>query len=272
MILPFPGGVVRSGSKVGSKYKALVASTNDAYCPTLRGTHALGAARRRRRGAGDRHRRARRAEASRAPCAQASSRHAAGGRGGRHRHHRRQLRRQARPASLPSRGRCSRETRISWRRVVRPTERRAKRGRGHDRAAFTLRQSPPSAVDVSALRPSALAGQVARGDLRDRAAGMERGLGGSVICSRCAAMTRAAIVIDGADGRLIRAGAGLDGGELTVSATPAITPARGCAAASITCGAMPATTWAPRCGGARSGDGQRGRFCGLGPRRRIEAA
>jgi formylmethanofuran--tetrahydromethanopterin N-formyltransferase len=36
-IMPFPGGIVRSGSKVGSKYKALIASTNDAYCPTLRG-------------------------------------------------------------------------------------------------------------------------------------------------------------------------------------------------------------------------------------------
>lgn len=34
---PFGGGVVRSGSKVGSRYKALVASTADAYCPTLRG-------------------------------------------------------------------------------------------------------------------------------------------------------------------------------------------------------------------------------------------
>jgi formylmethanofuran--tetrahydromethanopterin N-formyltransferase len=40
VILPFPGGVVRSGSKVGSKYKALKASTNDAYCPTLRGSVA----------------------------------------------------------------------------------------------------------------------------------------------------------------------------------------------------------------------------------------
>jgi formylmethanofuran--tetrahydromethanopterin N-formyltransferase len=40
VILPFPGGVVRSGSKVGSKYKALKASTNDAYCPTLRGAVA----------------------------------------------------------------------------------------------------------------------------------------------------------------------------------------------------------------------------------------
>jgi formylmethanofuran--tetrahydromethanopterin N-formyltransferase len=37
VILPFPGGIVRSGSKVGSKYKKLKASTNDAYCPTLRG-------------------------------------------------------------------------------------------------------------------------------------------------------------------------------------------------------------------------------------------
>ena len=40
VILPFPGGVVRSGSKVGSKYKALRASTNEAYCPTLRGAVA----------------------------------------------------------------------------------------------------------------------------------------------------------------------------------------------------------------------------------------
>ena len=37
VIAPFPGGVVRSGSKVGSRYKALKASTADAYCPTLRG-------------------------------------------------------------------------------------------------------------------------------------------------------------------------------------------------------------------------------------------
>ncbi|TWG99478.1 formylmethanofuran-tetrahydromethanopterin formyltransferase /formyltransferase/hydrolase complex subunit D [Mesorhizobium sp. J18] len=36
IILPFPGGVVRSGSKIGSKYKGMIASTNDAYAPTLR--------------------------------------------------------------------------------------------------------------------------------------------------------------------------------------------------------------------------------------------
>ncbi|MDB4895086.1 MAG: Formylmethanofuran--tetrahydromethanopterin formyltransferase [Firmicutes bacterium] len=37
VIMPFPGGIVRSGSKVGSHYKGLMASTNEAYCPTLRG-------------------------------------------------------------------------------------------------------------------------------------------------------------------------------------------------------------------------------------------
>jgi len=36
VILPFPGGIVRSGSKVGASYKGMIASTNDAYCPTLR--------------------------------------------------------------------------------------------------------------------------------------------------------------------------------------------------------------------------------------------
>jgi formylmethanofuran--tetrahydromethanopterin N-formyltransferase len=37
VIAPFPGGIARSGSKVGSRYKKLSASTADAYCPTLRG-------------------------------------------------------------------------------------------------------------------------------------------------------------------------------------------------------------------------------------------
>jgi formylmethanofuran--tetrahydromethanopterin N-formyltransferase len=37
VIMPFPGGLVRSGSKVGSRYKFLPASTNDPFCPTLKG-------------------------------------------------------------------------------------------------------------------------------------------------------------------------------------------------------------------------------------------
>jgi formylmethanofuran--tetrahydromethanopterin N-formyltransferase len=39
-IAPFPGGIARSGSKIGSKYKGLIASTNHFYCPTLRGAVA----------------------------------------------------------------------------------------------------------------------------------------------------------------------------------------------------------------------------------------
>lgn len=35
VIMPFPGGVVRSGSKVGARYAGMSASTNDAFCPGL---------------------------------------------------------------------------------------------------------------------------------------------------------------------------------------------------------------------------------------------
>jgi len=42
VVLPFPGGVVRAGSKVGAKSsKKMIASTNDAYCPTLRGRNGV---------------------------------------------------------------------------------------------------------------------------------------------------------------------------------------------------------------------------------------
>src|SRR5260370_925253 len=37
VVMPFPGGIARSGSKLGSKYKGGSASTNDPYCPTLKG-------------------------------------------------------------------------------------------------------------------------------------------------------------------------------------------------------------------------------------------
>lgn len=37
VICPFPGGVVRSGSKVGARYKGMPASTNHLFCPTLKG-------------------------------------------------------------------------------------------------------------------------------------------------------------------------------------------------------------------------------------------
>jgi len=37
VMCPFPGGVARSGSKVGSRYSSMVASTNHPFCPTLKG-------------------------------------------------------------------------------------------------------------------------------------------------------------------------------------------------------------------------------------------
>ncbi|SMG59789.1 formylmethanofuran--tetrahydromethanopterin N-formyltransferase [Paraburkholderia susongensis] len=40
VIMPFPGGIVRSGSKVGSRYAGASASTNDAFCPSLIGLSA----------------------------------------------------------------------------------------------------------------------------------------------------------------------------------------------------------------------------------------
>ncbi len=42
VFLPFPQGVVGSGSKVGSRYKSMIASTNDPYCPTLRSISGQG--------------------------------------------------------------------------------------------------------------------------------------------------------------------------------------------------------------------------------------
>jgi formylmethanofuran--tetrahydromethanopterin N-formyltransferase len=38
IITPFPGGLCRSGSKVGSKYAFLKASTNTPFCPTIKHT------------------------------------------------------------------------------------------------------------------------------------------------------------------------------------------------------------------------------------------
>ncbi len=43
VILPFPGGIVRSGSKVGARYQGMIASTNHRYCPTLKGRVSDGA-------------------------------------------------------------------------------------------------------------------------------------------------------------------------------------------------------------------------------------
>jgi formylmethanofuran--tetrahydromethanopterin N-formyltransferase len=36
IIAPFPGGIASSGSKAGSSYKFTIASTYEAFCPTLK--------------------------------------------------------------------------------------------------------------------------------------------------------------------------------------------------------------------------------------------
>lgn len=41
VITPFPGGVAASGSKAGSRYKFLFASTNDPFCPSLKQTRGV---------------------------------------------------------------------------------------------------------------------------------------------------------------------------------------------------------------------------------------
>ncbi len=56
VVMPFPGGIARSGSKIGSKYKQLIASTNHAFCPTLRGLAPSELQANRGRRAGDRDR------------------------------------------------------------------------------------------------------------------------------------------------------------------------------------------------------------------------
>jgi formylmethanofuran--tetrahydromethanopterin N-formyltransferase len=50
VVMPFPGGIAASGSKAGSRYKFTIASTYEAYCPTLR--ERLGAASRVPEGVG----------------------------------------------------------------------------------------------------------------------------------------------------------------------------------------------------------------------------
>lgn len=45
VIMPFPGGIAASGSKAGSRYKFSIASTYEAFCPTLRERLPPGASR-----------------------------------------------------------------------------------------------------------------------------------------------------------------------------------------------------------------------------------
>ena len=141
VIMPFPGGIARSGSKVGSKYKGASASTNDRLLPDSEGRRRQRSLSRDRLGPRDRYRRPdqRRCRRCDAGGARGDRRNGPGAR--RPARRRRQLRRQARPAPLSSQGSSS----VSA-------------------LTFSLREAPAQRLDLSPLIPQNLAGKTRRGD------------------------------------------------------------------------------------------------------------
>ena len=134
VIMPFPGGIARSGSKVGSRYSALPASTNHVLCPTLRGqVDDTDVPARRRGGVRDRHRRA----GARAGPRGDARRPSRGRRVGRQPRDRRQLRWQPRPAPHPP----SRADAVTL--------------------TLTLREQPDVPLEAEVLTPERLAGDIA---------------------------------------------------------------------------------------------------------------
>ena len=138
VIMPFPGGIARSGSKLGSKYKGATASTNDAYCPTLKGAVESALEPGDRLRPGNRHRRS-----DERQCRGGDARRPRGDPGSRPRTRRlacrsRELRRQTGPPSLPTPG------------VV-----------AVKALTFTLRAPPPQRLDLSPLTPANLSGKSA---------------------------------------------------------------------------------------------------------------
>ena len=136
-IMPFPGGIARSGSKVGSRYTALMASTNHVLCPTLRAQaddtqvpdgHRLGVR--------DRDRRAR----ARAGRRGDAGRPRGGGAGGRAADHGGQLRRQPRRRTT-SRSRTS----------CRDADADAARGAGRAGRADALRPDRLAALSAAEI-------------------------------------------------------------------------------------------------------------------------
>ena len=104
VIMPFPGGIARSGSKVGSKYKGASASTNDALLSDLEGRGRQRAFSRNRLGARDRDRRPHQRGCRRGDASGACRDRRTGPRARRVARRRGQLRRQARPPPLSSQG------------------------------------------------------------------------------------------------------------------------------------------------------------------------
>ena len=133
-VMPFPGGIARSGSKVGSRYKALMASTNHPLCPTLRA-------------AGRRHARCPRASASVFEIVIDGLAPERGARG--------DARRACTPRAAPARGRSPPATTAATSASTTSTSRSSAR---RDADARRCASRPPAPVDAAALRPDRLAG------------------------------------------------------------------------------------------------------------------
>jgi formylmethanofuran dehydrogenase subunit C len=81
---------------------------------------------------------------------------------------------------------------------------------------FKLRTTPPCLVDAAALRPQTLAGKTREAILRVVLTGWNQSFAVGDLFSVSGEDT-ARVVLEGLDGSLIRAGAGLEAGELTLS-------------------------------------------------------
>ena len=192
VIMPFPGGIARSGSKVGSKYKGASASTNDAYCPTLKGAVDERSRPRDRLGARNRHRRPHQRGCRRGDARGARRDRRTRPRPRRVARRRRQLRRQARPAPLSPQGSPA----------VRPL-------------TFASRGAPAQRLDLSPLTPQNLAGktvaEIARIELGTTRV---RVTAGDVF--RIREGDPAAILIEGGSARFDRVGMGMTAGAIHV--------------------------------------------------------
>ena len=133
VIMPFPGGIARSGSKVGSRYRRSMASTNHELCPTLRAqVDDTPGARGHRLGVRDRDRRARGRAGARGDARRPRGGGAGGGAAG------------SRPATTAATsGRTTSRSRTS--------------SPGVGPLTLTLREAPAAPVDAEALGPDRLA-------------------------------------------------------------------------------------------------------------------
>ena len=192
VIMPFPGGIARSGSKVGSKYKGAQRFDQRSLLPDLEGRGRQRAQPRDRLGARDRHRRPHQRRGRRSDARGARSDCRDGSPEGRVACRRWQLRRQARPASLSPQGSPP----------LNPL-------------TFSLRAAPAQRLDLSPLTPQNLAGKtIAEIERIDVGTTRVRVTAGDVFRIRDGDPTT--LVVEGGAERFDRVGMGLTAGSIRV--------------------------------------------------------